>query len=489
MNKNQKTRRSRGFAWMIGSGLLLSAAALLTTSCADTFDSKETFDVGVRNATLESPNEADVKITPSTDGSTMSIEWPVVYGAGGYEFKLLNSSDETKPIVADTIDGCKRTVPREEDMNYKIVIRTLGNAKLNNTEASKATEKAYSTFTESDGKIPAGTDLFKFFTENNPIGSDVAISKELNFDLEPGAKYTLSKPLNFNYHKIVLRTSDKANRATITLADSANFIISNDFTLKYINLDASACVLPTLEAYKYSEEPPTDIIPKPKNYLMIDFVRLIGCDIKGVIGSLFFDNNKSWAVVNFLIKNSIIEMNTDTKSIKNESFISFQGGGIKNFQIESSTVHQIGNGNSKYFIRYNNSVRVDRMGYETSDHTTLTYTNNTFYRVASGQWANYSGISNYSAYNIQNNIWVDCADGNIARRIMGNGRLGNNCTAIWSNNTYWKDGAAVDQGTYDTGTILTTDPAFTDPANKSFRPTGAQQVEKKTGDQRWYEAN
>ena len=47
MNKNQKTRRSRGFAWMIGSGLLLSAAALLTTSCADTFDSKETFDAGV----------------------------------------------------------------------------------------------------------------------------------------------------------------------------------------------------------------------------------------------------------------------------------------------------------------------------------------------------------------------------------------------------------------------------------------------------------
>ena len=207
------------------------------------------------------------------------------------------------------------------------------------------------------------------------------------------------------------------------------------------------------------------------------------------MGSFFYDNNKSWCVVNFLIKNTTIEMNTTTSSVKNESFISFQGGGIKDFTIQNSTIYQKGEGNSKYFLRYNNSVRVDRLGYSKEvDHTTLNYLNNTFYKVASGQWANYSGISNYSIYNIQNNIWYECADGEIARRMMGNGRLGDNCSAIWSYNTYWKNGEQKLQGTYDTGVQLTTDPAFTDPDNFIFLPTGAEQVEKQTGDTRWYGA-
>ena len=422
-----------------------------------------------------------------------------MYGAGGYELRLYNTADESI-IKSDTIDGCSVSLPREEDMNYRLELRTLGNEQLGNAAATTATAKSFTTFTSTYASIPAG-DIYEWFRQN-PISDTVAISQELNYDLEPGGEYTLSKSLNFNYHKVVLRTSNKAHRATISLADSASFIVSNDFTLKYIDVDASKCVVPTMAGYKYDVEPGTDTIAKPKNYLLIDFVRLQDCSLKGVSGSLFYDNNKSWAVVNFLIKNCIIEMTTTTSNVKNEAFISFQGGGAKIFTVanstiyqtagygtaqvsQHSTVYQTGEGNSKYFLRYNNSVRVDRLGYETSDHTTLNYTNNTFYRVASGQWSNYSGISNYSAYNIQSNIWVDCADGQIARRILGNGRLGNGCTANWNNNTYWNNGEAVDNSSYDTGFILSTDPAFVDPANANFTPTGAEQLERKSGDSRW----
>ena len=465
---------------------LLIFSGVLLASCADTFDSNEQFDGGVRNQPLESPAEDDIIIEPSTDGSKMTISWPVVFGAGGYEFKVFNASDESTPIINDTIDGCTRTINREDDIIYKICIRTLGNAKLNNTEATTVNPKTYSTFTESYGKIPTNTDLFEYF-ENNPISDTVAIATELNFDLEPGGTYTLSQQLNFKYHKVVLRTTDKTNHASVTIADQANFIVSNDFSLKYVDIDASATTKPIMEAYNYTSEPPTDTIAKPKNYLMIDFVRIMGCNFKGVTGCLFYDNNKPWCVVNFLIQNTVIEMLTETSNIKNESFISFQGGGIKDFKIEKSTIYQKGAGNSKYFLRYNNSARVDRMGYETSDHTSLTYLSNTFYKVASGQWANYSGISNYSAYDLQNNIWYQCADGNIARRMMGNGRLGNGCTFYSANNTYWHNDAQADQGNYDESTSqLTTDPAFVDPDNNIFTPTGAEQVEKKTGDPRWF---
>ncbi len=460
-------------AVVVGMGLLVA--------CADTYDGDETFESSVKNAQLSSPAEADIAITASSDGSQQTISWPVVHGAGGYEVVLYDLSNNK--VGRDTIDGCSLTTEREEDTNYQLEIRTLGNAKLNNQDAATPTVKNFSTFTASYGKIPAG-DLYRFFQEN-PIPDTEDIANELNYDLEPGGQYTLSKSLNFNFHKVVLRTTDKNNRATINMGDSANFIVSNDFTLKYVNVDASTCVKALMEAYKYDTDP-DDIMPKPKNYYLIDFVRIMDCHIKGVMGSLFYDNNKSWAVVNFLIKNSIIHMNTTTSNVKNESFISFQGGGVKDFSISNSTVYQTGEGNAKYFLRYNNSIRVDRLGYETSDHTTLTYTNNTFYKVASGQWANYSGISNYTAYTVLNNIWVDCADGQIARRMMGNGRLGTNATATWSNNTYWTEGEAKDNSQYDTGFTLSTDPAFADPDNGNFTPTGAEQVERKTGDPRWF---
>ena len=464
---------------------LLMTAGILLSSCADTFDSDETFSGGVSNATLTSPESEGITITKSTDGSSMTIEWKVVYGAGGYEVKLFNASDEANPLINDTIDGCKMVVDCLEDTNYKLLVRTLGNDKLNNKEAAAATQKDFSTFTEAYAKIPAG-DLYDYF-QQNPISDTVAYSQELTFDLEPGGAYTVRKSLNFNYHKVVLRTTDKYNRATITLADSANFIVSNDFTLKYLNVDASTVTKPFMEAYKYSEEPTEEVgITKPKNYFLIDFVRLMDCNILGVMGSLFYDNNLSWAVVNFMVKNTIITMNTVTDRIKFESFISFQGGGIKDFSCVNSTIAQYGEGNSKYFLRYNNSVRVDRLGWTQSDHTTLTYTNNTFYKVANGQWANYSGIQNYTAYDCQNNIWYDCADGQIARRMMGNGRLGSNCTFNSVNNTYWHNGEQADQGNYDTSIQLTTNPAFVNPEELNFTVTGAEQVEKKTGDPRWF---
>jgi hypothetical protein len=115
----------------------------------------------------------------------------------------------------------------------------------------------------------------------------------------------------------------------------------------------------------------------------------------------------------------------------------------------------------------------------------MTYTNNTFYKMASGNWANYSGIANYSTYDIQNNIWYSCGDGATARRIMGNGRLGNGSSATWVYNTYWNENGQVDQGNYDTGVVLTTDPGFVDAANANFTPTGSEQLEKGTGDPRW----
>ena len=139
MNKNQKSRRNLSSAWVMGSGLLAGAAALLTLGCADHYDGDESWAPQVQNATLQSPSASDIKVVASPDGSSMTISWPVVYGAGGYAIALYNVNDPNSPLLVktDTIDGCSVTTSREEDTNYSLTLRTLGNQKYNNQAAAE----------------------------------------------------------------------------------------------------------------------------------------------------------------------------------------------------------------------------------------------------------------------------------------------------------------------------------------------------------------
>ena len=62
---------------------------------------------------------------------------------------------------------------------------------------------------------------------------------------------------------------------------------------------------------------------------------------------------------------------------------------------------------------------------------------------------------------------------------------------FYGDNTYWHDGAdnSKNESSYDNGYILTTDPAFVNAAQGDFTPQGAEQIQKQTGDPRWYVTN
>ena len=158
----------------------VAAGAWLLTSCADTYDDNDKFSSSVKNTQLSSPAEGDITITPNTDGDRMTIAWPVVHGAGGYEVTLWDLGNDSEPLVNMLVDGCSFTTDREEDVNYKLVIRTMGNSKLNNTDAASATEKLFNSFEASYAAIPEG-DLCAWFAAN-PIPED-AVGENLNFDL------------------------------------------------------------------------------------------------------------------------------------------------------------------------------------------------------------------------------------------------------------------------------------------------------------------
>jgi len=226
------------------------------------------------------------------------------------------------------------------------------------------------------------------------------------------------------------------------------------------------------------------------DYFRIDQMLLKGLEIKGIKNSIIYDNNTKYCVVDLTIDDCVLGL--ETEAVKNEALISFQAGGVKDFTIKNSTVYG-NNAVAKYFIRYNNSARLDRYGFDkNTEFQTMTYQNNTFYGLlkSDGQWGNYNGIAgqNYSKFVVEKNIWYNSSN-EIIRRMAG-GRFGGNAPRTFDKNTYFLNGAdnsAKEAGYDQTGTALTTDPGFKDAANGDFTLSAySAQCNEKTGDPRWF---
>ena len=198
MKQKQISKRNRFFTWTWQGCLLLGVAVFLMTSCAGDGFADESFvpGNGVTNTQLVSPSVDDITITPSADGSKQTIAWPVVNGAGGYQAILTNlTTDEV--MVDSIIDGLSFIVDREEDTNYQLDLKVLGNEKLGNT-AGEMVSKAFTTFSESNGTIANGTDLYEYFQTNPvPDPQEGAETDEFIFDLVSNGEYTISQPLDF----------------------------------------------------------------------------------------------------------------------------------------------------------------------------------------------------------------------------------------------------------------------------------------------------
>ena len=140
------------------------------------------------------------------------------------------------------------------------------------------------------------------------------------------------------------------------------------------------------------------------------------------------------------------------------------------------------------------------LGYGNDDEVAVTLDHVTMYQIAKEkQMNNSNGQMKGQAYMHQ--TMKDCIlvySGNHSAAVRG-WMFGQNSTAntmVYDKNTYWNDadfsatwttGSDTSNQGYDaSGTALTTDPNFKDPANGDFTPQGTDQVTNKTGDPRWY---
>jgi len=469
---------------------LLGVGALMLSSCADDgYDDDERWSSSVKNTTLESPSAEDITVTASADGKSMTIAWPVVAGAGGYQVSFYDPS-AADSIVADSIvDGCQIIVDREEDMNYVFSIKTLGNEANNNKDAEAATEYAFTTFMPATATLPDGTDLYAWSqTEEIKTLLSTPTDETLIFDLVAGGQYTLSNIVDFGHNKVILRTASKSDWATITYANGASIRFGGGFILRYMNIDGEATTDPILGL---SDAPNEAILGQNNHYIINDPVTVQNCYIYNVQRQFLHDNKVKYCVALFTIDNTMVKFTTDGGMSGGSYFQIYDGGGfINNFTATNSTFWNTTNAalgemkHAKYFIRYNNSGRCDRAGFT---YNMINFQNCTFYNIAkTGQMANHGGFDGRatSYYDIQNNIFVDCGSNQVPRRIVG--RTNAQAEITFNNNTYWFDGAAeTGNESYDAGYQLQSDPAFVDAENGDFTPTGAEQVSMKTGDPRW----
>lgn len=453
-------------------GVALMALLALFTACDKGVDADEVFVSNVTNSTLQSPKAEDVTMTLSPDGAKLVVTWPVVHGAGGYEFTLYNVDDAEKPIVVGTekevIDGCSATRAVESDTQYKIVIRTLGNEKYNNEDSKAASELAYSTLAPSDATIEGGD--INAWLAANPIPAD-KIGQEYTINLVGGKEYTVNDVIDFANQQVTIR-GNKVNHAKITMTGKASFLTNNGFKLKFVDIVCN-------EEYTGTTLLGTSATPDEGSkvatgeYVVSNPIMLQGCNVTGLKSYLFYDMNKVKYCIDYLgFSDCNIQMQ------QKDVLVRAAKSSIIRMDIVKSTLwstQQAG----KFFMQISGQAPDKITGRTGAEFNFL---NTTFYNIAYNKdfvnWNSYRGKPSVFL-NFQSTLFVDCGNNDITNKMQGNANMKHD----YKNNGYWYNGAEG-KDKYDTSATFS-DPQMVDPKNGDFTLRSAEHIAKRIGDPRW----
>lgn len=491
----------------VALSLICIGAALSVTSCIDGFKDEMTWSSGVANTQLESPAADKIVVTPSADGSTLTVSWPIVMGAGGYSFSLYIVDDPAHPVLVGTeneiVDGTTAVRPMAEDTHYKVVIKTLGNDKYNNKEATAATEKAWDNLLAVTAVIPDGTNLTDYFIANPmPVST-----KELCYELVAGGSYTMNGDVAVGT-QVTLR-GNKITHPKVTMTNGSFVNNGAGFKMKFFDIDYSTFGGTASNAIILMNATPNpNITLSTGGYTVIPTTSpfaIQSCKITGLKYYLFFDNysssspTKKYAIGTFLIKDCIIGQNSNTF---NQATIRFGGGMVKDITFTNSTFYNevVPNSSNRICQISSGSATSVKPATETWANGSFIINNCTFYQFPQGaQSFNSNGAMGNvgDKITIRNSIIVN--SGELASASGGNGfvrrfRRGSlNATFTGGGNTYWYNGSVpigeISGTTADTsGDYIQTDPKLLYLGNGVFTMTGPDQITRRTGDPRWLPA-
>ena len=320
-----------------------------------------------------------------------------------------------------------------------------------------------------------------------------ANGNEISITLPSKVEIFMEEPIEVPAGKTLTIAGDAKQPAIINA--KGTFTFTNAFTLKNVIIKAEA-VQDEIALFAMSSEPALEA--NTKGYFVVEEpIVLENVQITGLQTALLWDGNQKYVFQDITIGNSVVEFDING-SIK-QAAINLNYGGAMNLTVQNSTMYEVGSRGNKdftYFTKYNNSVVPDNAfeadDWKNVDEATwsVTYKNNTFYNMVNTQWHNGGRVSQQykkMEVDIENNIWSQCSS-DILRRIVGSKAAADWKSFVCNQNTWVKDGKFDNAANYNKteGIDLTTEPNFVDVENANFKPTGAEQVQYKTGDPRWW---
>ena len=431
---------------------------------------KGTTTIKVELPATENYNAASAEFTVEVDALLNLPATEKEIGIGGtYDIGVTTESDGA--ITYKSSDEKVATV----DATGKVTAVACGDAKI--TVSIAATPKFDRTeTTEFTAKVR--------IQNLAQLAAAIAASKEVTALLGEGVSITLPDAgIDLSGKKVTIK-GDEKKPATVKVKNE--IIISDDFVLENVVVDASESTKPFISL---AATPTTTAV---NDCYFIDNVIIKNTAIKDMQSYFIYSSSQTrYVVKNMMIDGCVVKLKTildGTSQLAALIRLNNNQSGVKDFTVQNSTFYQTGVSNPQYFVQYSQG---DPGRWKLADAETwsFNYYNNTFYGVTTGNWANTPRTNNVKGrtiFNLKKNIWVDCGNGQTVQRILNQQQASGFKEANFEYNTYWKDGAAVDQSSYDkSGKILTTDPKFKDAANGDFTPQGDKQVENKTGDPRW----
>ena len=231
---------------------------------------------------------------------------------------------------------------------------------------------------------------------------------------------------------------------------NAKFVIADNLALENAVIDATAIADPLIalsaEGGKvknqdvYTDADVTD-------FNLLGEVAIKNVMIKNLKNSIISTNGQDWALVSFIIENSIIQLDN-----KDKNFIAFDAtannkGAIKNISIKNNTIYNLKENNSKYFIRFANASNAAK-AFGTNNNTSTfdwNISNNTIIRTMTAKDFANNIVNNAKVTNtVNNNIFYDVyrvyqfLQNNQTRETVGNFMF-NDVTSPQSNDQGRKD--------------------------------------------------
>lgn len=394
MNRNNSLTASAGRLWLCVMGMAAMAG------CADGYESPDGFDVGVSHQTLVTPDSLVFSV--STDGTQATVSWPLVMGAKGYEVTMKNIDDEDNPVVVDDydhkmVDGCQMVASVAEDSRYAFEFRVLGDETRHNRDGQQR-DTVFTTLVPSVATIPDGSDIYAWLQEH-PIDS---VGDEVAIDLVPGGHYTMTGDIDFGYLNMTLR-GNKVKPAYIGMKGSARFMTYSGLKMKFLRIDmtdSNATGLICMSENNLPDRIMSQNLGYMRNgavinniYNILDPIYMADVWVKNMPNALVHDGQTyECAWWNLTITDCIMQL----RNTGSTGFMSFEKKGrlIKNISITNSTIYNIADNSSAYFLRFYNQSNSNPhkvYGNTTSELGSwyFTMSNVTLSKVFTGQkWAN-----------------------------------------------------------------------------------------------------